>query len=145
MRRTYLGGTDPRNPDASPFHAPALTGLPPTMMLTVEHDPLRHEGILYAQRLRESGVDVTELDVAGHVHGSLSIPALYDGIDEMHAAIADFVRASQSVQTAGEPRRRRTEPMRLTQSLHRNCQQTPTVSPPSSVTAPQRGRRAPTS
>lgn len=91
--KIYLGGADPLTPDASPFHAPDLTGLAPALMVTVEHDPLRSEGIIYAQRLRDAGVPVTELDVPGHVHGSLSIPALYEGIDDIYAAIITFVRS----------------------------------------------------
>lgn len=91
--RTYLGGADPRTPLASPLHAPDLTGLAPAFVLTVEHDALRWEAQQYAERLRAAGVVVDEYDVDGHVHASLSVPALYKtGIDDIYARLVGFIR-----------------------------------------------------
>lgn len=97
LAATYLAGADSRNPDASPIHAPSLAGLPPAFVLTVEHDALRDEGRAYADMLRAAGVPARQLDVPGHVHGSLSIPALYDGIDEVYAAVSSFLADPASV------------------------------------------------
>ena len=96
LAATYLAGKDPRTPEASPILAPDLAGLPPAFVLTVEHDALRDEGCAYAERLRSAGVPVRHVDVPGHVHGSLSIPALYEGIDEMYAAMCSFVANPRS-------------------------------------------------
>lgn len=91
VARTYLAGADPLNPEASPIHAPSLEGLPPAFVLTVEHGALRDEGRAYAGALRAAGVPVHAVDVPGHVHGSLSIPALYEGIDEIYTAMCQFL------------------------------------------------------
>jgi acetyl esterase len=93
IAKAYLAGADPLQPEASPLHAADLSGLPPAFVLTVEHDPLRDEGAAYAQRLQDAGVPCTYVDIPRHVHGSLSIPALYQGIDDVHRQIADAVRA----------------------------------------------------
>lgn len=44
------------SPYAAPARAANLTGLPPAFVHVVEHDPLRDEGIAYANRLVQSGV-----------------------------------------------------------------------------------------
>lgn len=59
VRRVYFPDPATRDePYASPVLAPDLTGLPPAVVLTAERDTLRRDGDLYAQRLREAGVDV---------------------------------------------------------------------------------------
>ncbi|MGO4596323.1 alpha/beta hydrolase [Terrabacter sp. 2RAF25] len=66
----YLeSGADPADPLVSPLKRADLTGLPPALVVTGEHDPLRDEGELYATRLREAGVDATTSRYAGAGHG----------------------------------------------------------------------------
>jgi acetyl esterase len=94
----YLtGGGDPTHPLASPLLAPDVAGLAPALVITVEHDPLREEGGLYVERLLEAGVPATLIDVLDHVHGSLTLPALYVGIDDLYARMSAFVRQPHAV------------------------------------------------
>ena len=62
------------SPYASPSIATDLSGLPPAYITTMEFDPLRDEGILYALRLMEAGVQVELHSFPGTFHGSALIP-----------------------------------------------------------------------
>lgn len=74
--RAYLG---PRSPAALAYAAPMravdLAGLPPAFITVNQFDPLRDEGIAYAQRLAHANVPVDLQMYAGTFHGSASIAA----------------------------------------------------------------------
>lgn len=89
----YTAGTgvDVEHPWLSPLLASSLAGLPPTTVLTAEHDPLRDDGTAYARRLAAAGVRVRLTDYPGAVHGFLSLA----GVDRVRSrqAVAELVAA----------------------------------------------------
>ena len=75
------------NPYFSPLVAESLADLPTAYVFTAEHDVLRDDGILYADRLREAGNKVTHVNPDMGIHGMMSygefIPEARPFIDEM--------------------------------------------------------------
>ena len=60
-------------PDASPLHTENLSGLPPALIMTAEHDVLRDEGGAYAARLQEVNVPTDLQRYAGQMHGFFTL------------------------------------------------------------------------
>ena len=54
----YLDGADPEHPLASPLHAD-LTGLPPILVQVGDTEVLLDEGVRFAARAADAGVDIT--------------------------------------------------------------------------------------
>lgn len=61
------------HPYAAPATALRLSGLPPTLLLTAEDDPLRDEALAYAERLQGAGCQVR----AGVLPGPTGWPSTY--------------------------------------------------------------------
>jgi len=60
-------------PDASPIRTKDLSGLPPAVVLTAEHDVLRDEGESYSSRLREAYVSADLQRYTGQMHGFFTL------------------------------------------------------------------------
>ncbi|WP_431240216.1 alpha/beta hydrolase [Mycolicibacterium aichiense] len=79
---------DRRHPYAVPLHG-NLSGLPPAVVVIAGHDPLRDEGIAYADALAAAGVSTTRCVFDGGIHGFMTMPML----DIAHTARRDASRS----------------------------------------------------
>ena len=61
------------DPRVSPVFETDLAGLPPTVLVTAEHDVLRDEGDAYSDALRAAGVPVVHRCEPGLIHGFLGL------------------------------------------------------------------------
>jgi acetyl esterase len=64
---------DSRDPYLFPLASQDYCGLPPTVVMTAEFDPLRDEGKAYVQRLASAGVAVEHMHAHDQMHGFLML------------------------------------------------------------------------
>jgi len=75
----YLNSpADRDNPIACPNKAGNLAGLPPALVQTCSHDPLRDEGERYAEQMKKARVKVTLTRYDGVTHGFVSFADVLD-------------------------------------------------------------------
>jgi acetyl esterase len=87
---------DREHPYASPLRA-ELSGVPPTVLLTAGHDPLRDEGIAFGDALEAAGVPVARRHYDGGIHGFVTMPML----DLTHQARAQLCDNLSTILVAG--------------------------------------------
>ena len=68
----YCSPADRTDPRVSPLRG-KLENLPQAVVVTCEFDPLRDEGVAYAEALAGAGVPVEQLKARGHFHSSLTM------------------------------------------------------------------------
>lgn len=83
---------DRKNPYVSPLLAEDFKGLPNTLVVTAEIDPLRDEGEAYANKLKEAGIQVDIIRVKGVTHGFITMDKITDKSDEALNQISSYIQ-----------------------------------------------------
>lgn len=83
---------DLTHPDLAPLLSPSLGGLPPTLVATAEHDPLRDEGEHLALTLAEAGVEVVATRYLGQIHGFWRHAGVFDAAEPLMWQVAGWLR-----------------------------------------------------
>lgn len=82
------------DPRVSPLLANDFAGLPPATVITASHDPLRDEGIAYAERLVAAGVPVRQRNWEGYTHLFPSMGGYVDAAFEALDFAAEGLRSA---------------------------------------------------
>lgn len=69
-----------------------LPCMPDTFIITAEYDPLRDEGMIYAKKLRDANVQVTEKLYPKMIHGFFQFGGIIDQGREAIATVAEYLR-----------------------------------------------------
>jgi acetyl esterase len=94
----YLSGGagSPEDPRVSPLleDDTRLASAPAALVVTAEHDPLRDEGVAYAERLAAAGVTTSHVHVGGQIHGFFNMFGLLDDCRSTQAMVAEAVHTA---------------------------------------------------
>jgi acetyl esterase len=91
--RTYLADSEAADdPDASPLGARDLPGVPPAYIAVAGHDPLRDDGVRYAQALRAAGVAARLDRFDDMTHSFLRWGGVVDRARELIGSLSGFAR-----------------------------------------------------
>ncbi|MDZ5432316.1 alpha/beta hydrolase [Pseudomonas fluorescens] len=89
----YLRGTPKPGAYAMPLLAGDVSGLPPAWIAVAQFDPLRDDGVQYAERLNAAGVPTTLYYGSGLVHGCLRARGQAAEVDALYQTLIDFLAA----------------------------------------------------
>lgn len=92
LRDLYVG-TLPIDAYASPLELADVSGMPRTLVMTAEFDPLRDGAEAYAARLEAAGASVSLVRGEGHLHGTLSLTSSLASAREWQQHVVDELRA----------------------------------------------------
>jgi cation diffusion facilitator CzcD-associated flavoprotein CzcO/acetyl esterase/lipase len=103
----YCSPADRTDPRVSPLRG-KFAGLPPAFVTTCEFDPLRDEGIAYAEAMAAAGVPVEQLKARGHFHSSFTM------VDVVITGVPGRIQMAQALRRfAGLPPEVKRPPQKL--------------------------------
>ena len=90
----YLPGSiDRKDPRVSPFYISNLDNMPRTFVVTAGYDPLKDEGLLFAEYLLRSNVDVQHYHFDSLIHGFINFSKLIPKeMEVLHNRIVKFLK-----------------------------------------------------
>jgi acetyl esterase/lipase len=89
IRKAYLDGASPTDPEVSPAYAD-MTGFPPLLMQVGSREIVRDETLQLAKKAKEAGVDVTAQVWPGMIHQWQLFPFWLDDADRSNQQAALF-------------------------------------------------------
>jgi acetyl esterase len=92
----YLRGTGQPSAYAMPLLAEDFSGLPPALIAVAQFDPLRDDGMLYAERLKAAGVAATLYYGEGLVHGCLRARGQVVEVDALYETLLGYLSEKTS-------------------------------------------------
>jgi acetyl esterase len=92
FRQYNSTGVDPRDPRLSPLFCEDFSGLPRTLVISAEYDPLRDEGEEYADRIRRAGGMAEVLRYEGMTHGFFQMDGVVKAAREVRRDIGRWLR-----------------------------------------------------
>ncbi|MCL2586171.1 MAG: alpha/beta hydrolase, partial [Streptosporangiales bacterium] len=87
----YADAADRDDPRAAPLRG-NLNGLPPACVVTADFDPLRDEGLAYADALESAGAPVRRIRARGHTHTSITMVGVIISGTPVRAGMAEALR-----------------------------------------------------
>ncbi|WP_271949354.1 alpha/beta hydrolase [Ruegeria faecimaris] len=95
--KVRCGGDVPENdPTFAPLHDTDFSGLPPTVVVTADCDPLRDDGAIYCEQIRAAGGQAHCINEPGLVHGYLRARTM------VKRAADSFERISVAIEALGQ-------------------------------------------
>ncbi|MFM0215689.1 MULTISPECIES: alpha/beta hydrolase [Paraburkholderia] len=94
FRDMYWGETAPYPKWTIPLDATRYDGLPPTLAMGAEHDPLRDDARVFAERIQAAGGEAHLWIGTGLVHGCWRAIESSPGVQAMHGEICRFLSAN---------------------------------------------------
>jgi acetyl esterase len=104
------GAIDPDSSRHAPLAAKDVSKLPPAIVVTAGHDPLRDEAIVYFDRLRSEGLRAEHLHYPDDVHGFFTMDLILDNAPAAMDAVAAIASDILDLDHGGDYDRSRSVP-----------------------------------